>query len=163
MNFWKDMRYGVRMLVKSPAFTGAAIITLALGIGATTATFSCADALLWKPIPLPDLDSLVIIGQRADNPGDFNSATPADIADLRQQSTTLTGMADWQEGLANIAAAGGEPDRESITIDAGVEHMPARGQARRKAVRVGKELARGDDAAVPQQPAHPPQRMARRP
>ena len=111
MNLWKDVRYGARMLVKSPAFTAAAIITLALGIGATTATFSCADALLWKPIPLPGLDSLVMIGQRGDDPNDFNSATPADIDDLRQQSTALGPVASWQGGLANIVGGGGEPDR----------------------------------------------------
>ena len=111
MNLWKDVRFGARMLLKSPAFTVAAIVTLALGIGATSATFSCADALLWKPIPLPDLDTLVMIGQRADNPGDFNSATPADIDDLRQQSATLGPIASWQERLANIVSAGGEPDR----------------------------------------------------
>jgi len=111
MNLWKDVRYGARMLLKSPAFTVAAIITLALGIGATTATFSCADALLWKPVPLPHLESLVIVGQRMDDPNDFNSATPADIDDLRQQSTTLGSLASWQEGLANIVGGGGEPDR----------------------------------------------------
>ena len=111
MNLWKDVRYGARMLLKSPAFTVAAIVTLALGIGATTATFSCADALLWKPVPLPHLESLVIVGQRMDDPNDFNSATPADIDDLRQQSTTLGSLASWQEGLANIVGGGGEPDR----------------------------------------------------
>src|SRR5271167_5279799 len=100
MNLWNDVRYGARMLLKSPAFTGTAVITLALGIGATTATFSCADAMLWKPIPLPHLDTLVMIGQRGDDPGDFNSATPADIDDLRQQSTTLNGLASWQKGMA---------------------------------------------------------------
>ena len=111
MNLWKDVRYGARMLAKSKAFTAAAIITLALGIGATTATFSCADALLWKPIPLPNLDSLVIIGQRMDDPNDFNSATPADIDDLRKQSNTLSSLATWQFGMANIVGGGGEPDR----------------------------------------------------
>jgi hypothetical protein len=77
MNLWKDVRYGARMLRKSPGFATAAILTLALGIGATTATFSCADALLWKPVPLPHLESLVMVGQRADDPDDFNSTTPA--------------------------------------------------------------------------------------
>ena len=111
MNLWKDVRYGARMLAKSPAFTVAAIITLMLGIGNTTATFSCADALLWKPIPLPDLDHLVMIGQRGDNPGDFNSATPADIEDLRHQTGTLGPIASWQGRLANIVGKGGDPDR----------------------------------------------------
>jgi hypothetical protein len=77
MNLWNDVRYGARMLLKSPAFSVAAILTLALGIGATTATFSSADALLWKPIPLPHLETLVMVGQRADDPDDFNSTTPA--------------------------------------------------------------------------------------
>jgi len=113
MNLWKDVRYGARMLLKSPGFSAAAIITLALGIGATTATYSCADALLWKPVPLPSLDTLVMIGQRTDDPDDFNSATAADIDDLRQQTTTLTALASWQQGLANIVGSGGEPDRVS--------------------------------------------------
>jgi putative ABC transport system permease protein len=134
MNLWNDVRYGARMLLKSPAFSAAAILTLALGIGATTATFSCADALLWKPVPLPSLDSLVMVGQRADDPGDFNSATPADIDDLRQQSSTLASLANWQQGLANIAAAGGQPDRVQQSLVSanffdvmGVQ--PARGRA----------------------------------
>ncbi|MEI9974419.1 MAG: hypothetical protein WDO73_21670 [Ignavibacteriota bacterium] len=81
-----------------------------------TATFSCADALLWKPIPLPDLDSLVMVGQRMDDPRDFNSATPADIDDLRRQTTTLGPIASWQSGLANIVGSGGEPDRVSQAL-----------------------------------------------
>jgi len=134
MNLWKDVRYGARMLVKSPAFAAAAIVTLALGIGATTSTFSCADALLWKPIPLPNLDSLVMIGQRGDDPNDFNSATPADLDDLRQQSAALGAMASWQEGLANIVGGGGEPDRvEQALVNANffdvIGVQPARGRA----------------------------------
>ncbi len=134
MNLWKDVRYGFRMLVKSPAFTVAAIVTLALGIGATTATFSCADAMLWKPIPLPHLESLVMVGQRMADPSDFNSATPADIDDLRQQSTTLTGFASWQQGLANVVVTGGEPDRlEQALVTANffdvIGVQPARGRA----------------------------------
>jgi putative ABC transport system permease protein len=116
MNLWKDIRYGARMLLKSPAFSAAAILTLALGIGATTATFSCADALLWKPVPLPGLDSLVMVGQRTTDPGDFESATPADIDDLRRQTTTLASLASWEEGSANIAGGGGQPERVSQAL-----------------------------------------------
>src|ERR1035437_8687812 len=111
MNLWNDVNYAVRMLRKSPGFTSTAIITLALGIGATTATYSCADALLWKPVPLPRLESLVMIGQRADDPSDFNGATAPDIDDVRRQASSLEGLASWQEGLANIVGMGGEPDR----------------------------------------------------
>ena len=134
MNLWKDVRYGARMLLKSPAFTVAAIVTLMLGIGNTTATFSCADALLWKPIPLPDLDHLAMIGQRGDNPGDFNSATPADIEDLRRQNTTLGPLASWRENLVNMVATGGEPDRlQQAMVSANffdvIGVQPARGRA----------------------------------
>ena len=72
-----------------------AILTLGLGIGVTTATFSCADALLWKPIPLPDMETLAMIGTRYGNdPDDFESSTPADVEDLRKQAVTLNGLAN---------------------------------------------------------------------
>ena len=134
MNLWNDVRYGARMLAKSPGFAAAAILTLALGIGATTATFSSADALLWKPVPLPHLETLVMVGQRGDDPEDFNSATPADIEDLRRQNTTLEGMATFQQGLANIVTSGGEPDRiQQALVSAKffdiVGVQPARGRA----------------------------------
>jgi putative ABC transport system permease protein len=134
MNLWNDVRYGTRMLRKSPGFTTAAVVTLALGIGATTATFSCADALLWKPIPLPHLESLVMVGQRADDPNDFQSAAPADIEDLRRQTATLADLAIWQYGLANIVSSGGEPDRvDQALVSANffdiIGVKPARGRA----------------------------------
>ncbi len=134
MNLWKDVRYGARMLLKSPAFSIAAILTLGLGIGATTATFSCADAMLWKPIPLPDFDSLVMIGQHTDNPSDFNSVSPADVEDLQRQTTTLGSIAMMQTGLANIAGGGAEPQRaQQALVTANffdvIGVQPARGRA----------------------------------
>src|SRR5450759_5865768 len=71
LNLWQDIRYGERMLRKSPGFTITAVLTLGLGIGATTAVFSVCDALLWKPIALPHLESLVMVLQRVpDSPND---------------------------------------------------------------------------------------------
>ena len=55
----QDVRYGFRMLLRNPGFTAAAVLVLALGIGATTAIFSLTDALLWKPLPVDKPPELV--------------------------------------------------------------------------------------------------------
>ena len=58
---WQDIRYGVRMLVKKPGFTVVALLTLALGIAITTATFTVVDAVLLRKLPVSDSGSLVVI------------------------------------------------------------------------------------------------------
>jgi putative ABC transport system permease protein len=57
----KDVRYGFRSLLKRPAFTVIAVITLALGIGANTAIFSTINAPLLKPLPFPDTDRIAVV------------------------------------------------------------------------------------------------------
>src|SRR5690349_7077942 len=57
--FWQDVRYGARILLKSPTYTTIAVAALALSIGANTAVFSAVNTLLLRPLPLKDLDRLV--------------------------------------------------------------------------------------------------------
>ncbi len=112
MSVVREIRFAFRSIVKSPGFAATAIITLALGIGATTAIFSVCDAMLWKPVPLPHIESLVMVHQAgSDDPRDFSDATPADVTDIRAQSSSFSGYAMYQQGAANVVTQGGEPER----------------------------------------------------
>ncbi|MBX3280233.1 MAG: ABC transporter permease [Acidobacteria bacterium] len=81
-----DLRFGLRMLRRNPAFALAAILSLAIGIGANTALFSVANAVLWRPLPYPHAERLVRVGE-------WNSA--AALAALKQKQRAFDGLAAW--------------------------------------------------------------------
>src|ERR1043165_5770133 len=74
VDIWKDLRYGFRMLLKRPGFTAIAVITLALGVGASTAIFSAVNPILFESLPYPHADRLVMIEEIASN-GARNAGT----------------------------------------------------------------------------------------
>jgi putative ABC transport system permease protein len=92
---WNDIRFGARMLVKTPAFTVIAVLALALGIGASTTTFSVVNAILIKPWPyIEDQGRLLYVSEyfpKISSDHDNGVAYP-DYLDLRQQATSLEGL-----------------------------------------------------------------------
>lgn len=93
--FIHDVRHGARVLAKSPTFTLIAIVSLALGIGANTATFSFADALLLRPLPIDDPGSLVTLGSRNPASGSASNALNAsypDFVDLRERAEAFNAI-----------------------------------------------------------------------
>jgi predicted permease len=108
-NFWQDLRYGLRVLLKNPGFTAIAVLTLALGIGANTALFSVVNGVLLNPLPFRNADQLVAVYSKT--------------ADFEQGSISYPNFLDWHKENHSFSALGavrseeynltgvGEPER----------------------------------------------------
>src|SRR2546430_3335712 len=101
----QDLRYAVRTLAKSPGFTGVAVLTLALGIGANTAIFRGVNRVLLKPLPYPGSDRLVQIRSTGFRGVRFGVSFP-DLRDLRALSRDFTGVAAVVSRRYNLTGAG---------------------------------------------------------
>jgi putative ABC transport system permease protein len=110
--FGRDAAFAARTLRKHPAFAITAIATLALGIGATTAIFSVANAVLLRPLPYAEPDRLALIwGElRARNVPDWIFA-PGDLRDLMDQATLFEGIAGVRTGTAPLIVDGAPPQQ----------------------------------------------------
>jgi len=107
----KDIRYGVRGLLKRPGFTVIALITLALGIGANTAIFSVVNAVLLRPLQFHDPEQLVVVWEEASFAGfPTNTPAPGNYVDWKNQNQSFSDMAAAASTSFNLTGDG-EPER----------------------------------------------------
>jgi len=109
-----DVRFGARTLRRQPGFTIVAILTLGLGVGATTAIFSVIDAVILQPLPYSEPDRLVRWWETTPSGGDFSTSQP-NFLDYRDMSSTFVGMAAGTYKSLSLVG-----DGEPLQLDAGV-------------------------------------------
>jgi predicted permease len=116
MGILQDLRFAVRTLTRSPGFTVAVVLTLALGIGANTAVFSAVRGVLLRPLPHQDGEHLVYLRQSAEGAGLENALfSVPEILDYRTSATALTGFAEFSQMTFNMLG-----NDDPVQVDAGI-------------------------------------------
>jgi putative ABC transport system permease protein len=111
-NLWQDLRYAWRTPQKAPGFTVAAVLVLAIGIGANSAIFSLVDAVLLRPLPFPQADRLVMLWEASpENPR--HRVSPLNFQDWAEQNRSFAAIAAVAGGRRTLIGRDGVP--ESIT------------------------------------------------
>jgi putative ABC transport system permease protein len=105
----QDLRYGIRMLLKSPGFTTVAVLALTLGIGADSAIFSVVNAVLLRPLPYPDSERLVVLRERSPQLEGMSVAYP-NFIDWREQNGAFENIGVFRRQSFNLTG-NGEPER----------------------------------------------------
>ncbi len=108
-----DLRYAIRMLIKSPAFTLIAIVALALGIGANAAIFSVVEAVLLRPLPYPEPDRLILLREKMPI-FDSGSVSYPNYLDWRAQQQTFTDLALYRRDAVNLSSPGNASPPERV-------------------------------------------------
>ncbi len=107
-NLGGDLRYAARLLARSPGFTAVAILTLALGIGANTAMWSVLDAVLLRPLPYPESERIVVLGEKKAC-CEFAPTSPANFLDYRRQNRSFAALTAYFQRSFVLTRAGGAP------------------------------------------------------
>ena len=116
--FLRDLRHAGRALAARPAFTLAAVASLAIGIGATTAIFSVVYGVLLRPLPFPGEERLIDVAERNAN-GHASRMADANFLDLRDRNRTLDGIAAYSSGAAAVVTPNEALRSDVATVSAG--------------------------------------------
>lgn len=101
----RDLQYASRQLWKSPGFTITAVLTLAIGIGANTAGFSIMDAVIFRPLAVPDLKHVVVVYEQK-NHGDDRQVALADFGDWQRRSHSFEELAVYNDSHMSLTGSG---------------------------------------------------------
>lgn len=117
--FLQDMRYAFRMFLKAPGFTGIAILTLAIGIGANTAIFAVVNAVLLKPLPYPEPEQVLILSE---NSPQFSAGSVAypNFEDWKAQNQTFSQMAAFRTEGYTLSGTGAAEHLRGREVSAGM-------------------------------------------
>jgi putative ABC transport system permease protein len=109
----RQLQFAFRQLIKNPAFSAVAILTLALGIGANTAIFSIVNAVLLRPLPYPDADRIMVLNESSGPGQDYSVALP-DYFDWQKDNTVFEHLAATHKESRNLSGIPGrDPERVS--------------------------------------------------
>lgn len=105
---WRDLKYAIRTLMRTPGFTATAILVMALGIGATVALFTVVWSVLLKPLPFEDPDRLITIYENSNDQFPMNSVAPGMYKEWAKQNRSFANLAMLGEAQFNLSTEGGE-------------------------------------------------------
>ena len=103
-SFWRDVRFGFRLLRKNPGFASVAVLALALGIGTNTSIYSIIHATMLEPLPYYHPNEIVMVWSKVQ--GDRNGVAAGDFLDWKRGSTSFQGLSAWSGLNLNLATAG---------------------------------------------------------
>ena len=111
-NLWKDVRFAIRVLWRSPGFSAVALLALVLGIGANTAIFSVVNAVLLRPMPFVDPGRLVSIRESSPQGEKYNVANPQNVADWQKRNHSFEQISAYFPYDLTMSLTGGDTPEE---------------------------------------------------
>ena len=142
--FWNDLRYGWRVMRRSPGFAAVALLTLAIGIGANAAIFSIVNGVLLRPLPFPDSGRIVTIWETDPNRNVVRGTTsPAELLDWQDMNHSFAELSGWRSLLFTITGSGDAEQVHGSQVSGNFFRMLGVGPA------IGRDFSKED-----QQPGH---------